>query len=106
MENLFAYGTLKDKEVQERVFGRVLKGTNEKLIGYGIRKIQIEEEFGIIHYPIITETKNPEDSIDGISYPLSEIELELADKYEGMHYKRIKVQLESKETAWAYTTVE
>ena len=106
MENLFAYGTLKDKEVQERVFGRVLKGTNEKLIGYGIRKIQIEEEFGIIHYPIITETKNPEDSIDGISYPLSDIELELADKYEGMHYKRIKVQLESNEAAWAYTTVE
>jgi gamma-glutamylcyclotransferase (GGCT)/AIG2-like uncharacterized protein YtfP len=106
MENLFAYGTLKDKEIQEKVFGRIIKGTPDQLKGYGIRKIQIEEEFGIIQYPIITETKNPEDSIDGISYPLSEIELELADKYEGMHYKRIKVQLESTEEAWAYTTVE
>lgn len=103
MENLFAYGTLKEKEIQETIFGRVLKGTPDKLIGYAIKEISIEEEFGIIQYPIITETQNPEDSIDGILYQLSEREIELADKYEGMHYKRIQVELHSNETVWVYS---
>ena len=53
MENLFAYGTLKDKEIQDTIFGRVLIGTDDKLIGYAVKKIQIEEEFGVIQYPII-----------------------------------------------------
>ena len=103
MENLFAYGTLKDKEIQETIFGRVLIGTNDKLIGYAVKKIQIEEEFGIIQYPIITATQNPEDSISGILYQISPEELQLSDKYEGMHYKRIQVQLESDEMAWTYS---
>ena len=106
MENLFAYGTLKDKEIQERIFGRILKGTPSRLIGYTLKDIQIEEEFGIIQYPIITESTNKEESIEGICYPLSERELELADTYEGMHYKRILVPLESNEMAWTYTVVE
>ncbi len=105
MENLFAYGTLKDKEIQEQIFGRILKGSPDQLIGYTIKDIQIEEEFGIINYPIILETKNAAESISGICYQLSERELELADTYEGMHYKRIEVQLESNETAWTYTAV-
>lgn len=106
MENLFTYGTLKDKEIQERIFGRILKGTPDQLIGYCIKEIQIEEEFGIIEYPIIVETKNTEDSISGLCYQISERELELADTYEGMHYKRIEVRLESNEMAWTYTAVE
>ena len=103
MENLFAYGTLKDPEIQETIFGRVLTGTPDKLIGYAIKKIQIEEEFGVIQYPIITATQNPEDSISGILYQLNPRELQLADTYEGIHYRRIQVQLESNEMAWTYS---
>ncbi len=103
MENLFAYGTLKDKEVQETIFGRVLTGTPDKLVGYAIKEINIEEEFGVIGYPIITETQNPEDTISGILYKLSPRELQLADTYEGIHYKRIQVVLHSKETVWTYS---
>ena len=106
MENLFAYGTLKDKEIQERIFGRILKGTPDNLIGYVIKEIQIEEEFGIIQYPIITETKNSDEIINGICYQISKQEIELADIYEGLHYNRIEVQLESNEMAWTYTAVE
>lgn len=106
MENLFAYGTLKDKEIQERIFGRLLKGTPDNLIGFVIQDIHIEEEFGIIEYPIIVETKNASEIISGICYQLSERELELADTYEGMHYKRIEVLLESNQMAWTYTAVE
>lgn len=106
MENLFAYGTLKDKEIQERIFGRILKGTPDNLIGYVSSEINIEEEFGIIQYPIITETQNTKESISGMCYQLTQRELELADTYEGMHYKRIEVTLESNQIAWTYTAIE
>jgi gamma-glutamylcyclotransferase (GGCT)/AIG2-like uncharacterized protein YtfP len=103
MENLFAYGTLKEKEIQETIFGRVLAGTPDKLVGYAIKEIQIEEEFGVIGYPIITETQNSADTISGIVFKLNLHELQLADKYEGIHYRRIQVQLHSKETVWVYS---
>ncbi len=103
MENLFAYGTLKDKEIQETIFGRVLSGTPGKLVGYAIKEIQIEEEFGVIGYPIITETKNHADTISGIVFKLSPLEIQLADTYEGIHYRRIQVQLHSNETVWVYS---
>lgn len=103
MEKLFAYGTLKDKDIQEAVFGRILTGIPDKLIGYTVKEIHIEEEFGIAQYPIITATKNPEDSISGIVYELSSRELQLADTYEGIHYKRIEVELHSNEIVWVYS---
>ena len=53
MENSFAYGTLKDKEIQETIFGRVLTGTPDKLVGYAIKEINIEEEFGDLLFSLI-----------------------------------------------------
>ena len=103
MENLFAYGSLKEEEVQENIFGRVLVGTADKLIGYSQKTIEIEEEFGLTPYPIVVATNNPEDCIEGIIYKLSERELQLADTYEGVHYKRIQVKLQSNEIVWLYS---
>jgi gamma-glutamylcyclotransferase (GGCT)/AIG2-like uncharacterized protein YtfP len=105
MEKLFAYGNLKEEDIQESVFGRILKGVPETLMGYVTKKIKIEEEYGIESYPIITATENREDSIIGIVYEVSFEELQLADKYEGMHYKRIEVKLQSNHTAWAFTAM-
>ena len=103
MEQLFAYGTLKDKDIQETIFGRILKGAPETLVGYVINEIKIEEEFGIEKYPIITPTENQEDTISGILYELTTEQLQQADTYEGIHYKRIQVQLQSNQTAWVYS---
>lgn len=103
MEQLFAYGTLKDKDIQETIFGRILKGVPETLVGYVINEINIEEEFGVEQYPIITATHNQEDTISGILYELTEAQLQQADSYEGIHYKRIQVQLQSEQTAWVYS---
>jgi len=102
MEKLFAYGTLKDKDIQENIFGRSLKGVPDKLIGFVINYIEIEEEFGIEKYPIIVATENPDDIVTGLVYDISEEDVHLADTYEGLHYKRIEVTLESLQTAWAY----
>ncbi|CAN1521943.1 Gamma-glutamyl cyclotransferase-like [Flavobacteriaceae bacterium] len=103
MQKLFAYGSLQHEDVQEDLFGRLLKGTPETLIGYELNEIQIEEEFGIVHYPIIMETNKAEDTISGIVYEVSLNELHQADLYEGKHYKRVEVQLQSNQKAWAYS---
>jgi gamma-glutamylcyclotransferase (GGCT)/AIG2-like uncharacterized protein YtfP len=103
MIKLFSYGTLQHEDVQENLFGRVLQGTPEKLSGYVLKRIQIEEEFGIVHYPVIVETENEGDFINGIVYEVSEIDLHQADLYEGMHYKRVEVHLHSNQKAWAYS---
>lgn len=102
MENLFAYGTLKDKRIQETVFGKVLTGTPDSVTGFTTKEIKIEEEFGVTPYPIIVETKNPEDVVTGTLYQLTETQLQQADTYEGIHYKRIEVKLESNVIAWTY----
>ena len=103
MQKLFTYGTLQNDDIQETIFGRQLQGTPEILIGYVIKEIQIEEEFGIVHYPIIMETNNPEDTINGIVYEITSIDLRQADLYEGLHYKRVEVHLQSNEMVWAYS---
>ncbi len=102
MEKLFAYGTLKEKDIQENIFGRSLYGTPDRLIGFVINYIKIEEEFGIAQYPIIVATENPDDIVTGIVYEISDQDLNLADTYEGLHYKRMEVTLESNQKAWAY----
>lgn len=106
MIKLFTYGSLQHEDVQENLFGRILEGTNEKLIGYVLRRIEIEEEFGIVQYPVIVETKNEEDFIEGIVYEVTDKELNQADLYEGMHYKRVEVQLHSSEKTWAYSAAD
>jgi gamma-glutamylcyclotransferase (GGCT)/AIG2-like uncharacterized protein YtfP len=81
MENLFAYGSLRKKKYK-LFFGRILKGVPEKLLGYEKKRIEIEEEFGLENYPIITPTEDDSDCIEGIVYELIE-ELQLSDTYEG-----------------------
>ncbi len=103
MEKLFAYGSLQNEDIQKDLFGRILEGTQETLIGYIVKKIQIEEEFGLVHYPIITETQKPEDTINGMVYSVSSQELRQTDLYEGLHYRRVEVQLQSNQKAWAYS---
>jgi gamma-glutamylcyclotransferase (GGCT)/AIG2-like uncharacterized protein YtfP len=105
MQKLFTYGTLQHQDIQEDIFGRILKGTPETLVGYIVNTIKIEEEFGMIEYPIIVETENPEDIIQGIVYEVTTNDLRQADSYEGKHYKRVEVALQSNEIAWAYSLV-
>lgn len=103
MEKLFTYGSLQNSDIQENLFGRTLNGTPETLIGYIVKEIQIEEEFGLIKYPIIVETHNSNETINGIVYAITDKELQQCDLYEGLHYKRVEVQLQSNQKAWAYS---
>ena len=104
MEHLFTYRTLQNKSIQLELFGRLLKGNTATLIGYKLHEIQIEDEGEKANYPIIKCTNNPNDSINGIVYEITEMELRKADEYEGIHYSRVQVTLESKQNVWAYIT--
>ena len=103
MEKLFAYASLKNEDHQKDLFGRILEGTPETLVGYILKEIQIEEEFGLVYYPIINETNKQEDTISGMLYEVTKQELSQVDRYEGLHYKRVEVQLQSNQKAWAYS---
>ena len=103
---LFTYGTLQQTDVQEELFGRRLVGTAETLVGYALQVIKIEEEFGIIEYDILVETGNSEDTVNGIVYSITATELNQADLYEGIHYNRVEVHLQSNEKVWAYSATK
>jgi gamma-glutamylcyclotransferase (GGCT)/AIG2-like uncharacterized protein YtfP len=108
---LFSYGTLQNEEVQLKLFGRVFKGSADTLQGYKTAAIEITDEAFLSKgeqknqlTAIISEDKN--DSIKGMAFEITEGELLLADKYEPVGYRRIKVTLASGKEAWIYVAVE
>ena len=96
MESLFVYGTLQDPQVQSTVFGRVVQGAPDTLIGYRKSQIIIDN----ITYPIAVADIAyilPGQVIEVTADELAEI-----DRYEGEEYRRIQVRLRSGRQAWVY----
>lgn len=93
---LFAYGTLQSKEKQMELFGRILVGNTDTLNNYIKSTIEIQWDF----FDCIYKSNNKK--VKGCVYDLNNREILTADKYEGNEYKRIKVCLESGNTAWVY----
>ncbi len=96
---LFAYGTLRDKTIQQAVFSKTLMHTSDTLFSYALKAEQVADT-----YPNIVPSKNREDHVVGEVYPLTENELRLADSYEGDLYERITVTLASGRKAWVYVS--
>lgn len=96
-EFLFTYGTLQDEMIQAIVFSRRLSGTPDILKGYRISDNKVAGA-----YPVIKKTGRPEDSVEGVLYMITNKELLKTDEYEGVAYKRIKVQLQSGKKCWVY----
>lgn len=103
MEQFFSYGTLRSKEIQMRVFNRRLTGAPDQLLGYKLKDLKIEEEFGIEDYHVAIASENPSDKIDGILFNISNADLAKIDLFESNAYKRIQVTLKSGTVAWIYT---
>lgn len=97
MEYLFTYGTLQDPQVQEYIFGRFLKGMPDALLGF--KKME-NAVYG--RYPLVLQTNNYQDKVNGQVYEVTEDDLKKADIYETSAYKRKKFPLESGGTAWVY----
>ncbi len=94
---LFCYGTLQDPAVQLQIFSRKWQGSEARLPGYTSAPEKIA---GL--YPVIVPSQDPKESVKGEVYLISAPELVLADTYEGVGYKRIRVLLNSGIEAWVY----
>lgn len=94
---LFSYGTLKDKETQKSLLGRILKGKSDYLMGYRISEKKVNGK-----YPLIEPSPIKTDKVRGRLFQVSNYELYELDHYETYAYKRIEVELKSGTKAWAY----
>lgn len=94
---LFAYGTLRDEQVQKYVFHRSLKGQADTLTGF---VISTKKMYG--SYLVLQPGRNPEDEVQGMAYELGDGDLQKADVYEGPAYARVLVSLKSGHQAWVY----
>jgi len=105
---LFSYGTLQNPKVQISSFGRELTGREDVLPGYVRRRVPILDPraaawIGQTHYANVEPSADPEDSVTGIVFEITEQELAAADQYEaGADYRRISVTLRSGDQAWVY----
>ena len=96
-EYIFTYGTLQDEMIQAVVYSRRLSGNEDVLKGF---RISDEKVAGA--YPLIIQTDDSEDIVDGVVYMITNKELLKTDAYEGPAYRRIKVKLESGIESWVY----
>lgn len=96
MEQLFVYGTLKDRTIQQAVFGRVMEGKPDTLEGFTRGEITL----GGTVYPIIRPDIYSQ--VEGLVIEVTLDELALIDRYEGDDYRRVKVTLASGQRAWVY----
>ncbi|HAX14033.1 MAG TPA: gamma-glutamylcyclotransferase [Leeuwenhoekiella sp.] len=102
---VFSYGTLQDPEVQKELYNRVLEGQPDRISGYVLESINLpDSSFNYISYSIAKLTGNPQDSIEGFVFYLSEHELKITDTYESEAYERFKIKLDSGIEAIMYQT--
>ena len=107
MPLLFSYGTLRQREVQQATYGRLLLGTRDSLSGYRLEPLAIGDAevvrvSGKAVHMIARHTGNPDDRIDGICFHLTDQELAMTDTYEVTDYGRTEVRLESGQTVFVY----
>ncbi|MCC7596114.1 gamma-glutamylcyclotransferase [Janthinobacterium sp. FW305-129] len=106
-EHLFSYGTLQQPEVQLATFGRLLDSRPDRLPGYRLALLAIDDAqvvatSGKTHHPIASRSTIPTDGVPGAVLTVSLEELRQADGYEVADYRRERVTLASGMQAWAY----
>ena len=111
MEKLFSYGTLQLPQVQESLFGRILVGTKEELLGYKVEKLKIKdqaviEKSGTDMHPILVQTGKPQDVVAGMVFEITQAELEKADEYEVDDYRRTLATMRSGTQSWIYCSTK
>ena len=107
MERLFSYGTLQQENVQLATFGRLLKGAPDALVGFKQELVAITDpdvlaKSGKDVHPIVMQSENSADRVEGTVFELTAAELAAADAYEVADYERIAVTLASGAGAWVY----
>jgi gamma-glutamylcyclotransferase (GGCT)/AIG2-like uncharacterized protein YtfP len=104
---LFSYGTLRQREVQLRIFGRELDGRRDAIVGYELDYVTITDPHvvatsGSDRHPILRPSDRADAAIKGTVFAISEADLAAADEYEVDDYRRVAVPLRSGAQAWVY----
>lgn len=104
---LFSYGTLRQRAVQQALFGREVAMAPDALTGYALSTIAIGdpgvvETSGLEIHPIVAPTGDPADRVEGVVLSLTPAELAAADAYETAAYRRVTVILASGAEAFLY----
>ncbi len=107
LELLFSYGTLQFESVQLSSFGRLLEGEKIKLYGYRVEQVRITDPevlkaSGEEYHPIVFESENESDYVEGTVFEITAEELAAADEYEVDDYKRVSIKLDNGKSAWMY----
>lgn len=103
---LFSYGTLRQPEVQQALFGRLLEGAPDAMTGWRQRLIEITDPAviatsGSRWHPMVERSDSAGDAVEGMAFRISAAELESADAYE-VDYVRREVTLRSGRMAFVY----
>jgi Gamma-glutamyl cyclotransferase, AIG2-like len=103
---LFSYGTLQDKAVQLANFGRLLSGRPDRLPGYSLSPIAIDDPAVVAlsgkSQHTIAKRSNAADEVAGMVFEITAHELAAADRYEVAEYTRVEATLKSGVSAWVY----
>jgi gamma-glutamylcyclotransferase (GGCT)/AIG2-like uncharacterized protein YtfP len=109
--SLFAYGTLRQSNVQIATFGRKLEGKPDTLAGYALSPLAISDAYVVRTSELAVHTAahftgNPADAVSGITYALTDAELHSADEYEVAVMVRIEVTLGSGARSFVYVRAD
>ncbi|MCW5950704.1 MAG: gamma-glutamylcyclotransferase [Propionibacteriaceae bacterium] len=107
VEWVFSYGTLRQPEVQQGSYGRLLEGTDDELPGYRLETLSITNPevvalSGSAEHPVARHTGDLSDVVAGTRFALTPAELRVTDRYESADYTRVRVELASGTRAWLY----
>ena len=106
-ELLFSYGTLQQENVQRALFGRLLDGGPDELVGFAQQTLEINDpdvvaKSGKAIHTIVVHTQRNGDRVAGTVFQITPEELAAADAYEVSEYVRVETTLASGLRAWVY----
>lgn len=103
---LFSYGTLRQPEVQQAVFGRLLRGRAAEIAGFTLAEVTITDPAviatsGSAVHPVLVPA-DPAAGVPGTAFEVGDDDLLAADAYEVDDYTRVLLPLRSGDEAWVY----
>ncbi len=110
LHRVFAYGTLRQENVQTALFGRPVVTVDDTLPGYRLDWLTITDPeviatSGSDRHPIL-RPGSPSDVVPGAYLELNDYDLARADDYEVDDYVRTAVTLGSGTSAWVYLAAD
>jgi gamma-glutamylcyclotransferase (GGCT)/AIG2-like uncharacterized protein YtfP len=108
MPLLFSYGTLQERSVQLRTFGRILRGDKDDLVGFELSSVRIRNPSFVAAsgrevHATVNFNGDSGSRVQGTAFEVTDHELTLCDDYERVaDYRRLSGRLASGREAWLY----